>query len=246
MAEELYQLAATMDHMFHKGDGRLLLRAVAHRTGTTVKSGAMPGMTRQGGSLTSEPGNLVHNFRAYTAGMHMREIWRRANGTKTYSQETLVDTGRRLTDVPFVCFLLCFRDIMGRVVSPWAKIMQTERLEPWALAKKHERHTTALSGSMELLSGIREFARVLVLLCQHASSDERAALARAAFYASPHIFWKGASGSKWGRHFPALMLALPSLLCEDARPTYQGVFDEISHLGKEKIYMFIHFVAAFY
>ena len=149
MAEELYQLAATMDHMFHLGDGRLLLRAVAHRTGTTVKSGAMPGMTRQGASLTSEPGNLVHNFRAYTAGLHMREIWRRANGTKTYSQETLVDTGRRLTDVPFVCFLLCFRDIMGRVVSPWAKIMQTERLEPWALAKKHERHTTALSGSME-------------------------------------------------------------------------------------------------
>ena len=82
---------------------------------------------------------------------------------------------------------------------------------------------------MELLSGIREFARVLVLLCQHARSDERAALARAAFYASPDIFWKDASSSKWGRHFPALMLALPSLLCEDTRPTYQGV--ELSFVG---------------
>ena len=80
---------------------------------------------------------------------------------------------------------------------------------------------------MELLSGIREFARVLVLLCQHASSDERAALARAAFYASPHIFWKGASGSKWA----ALMLALPSLLCEDARPTYQGVVARLQSMG---------------
>ena len=67
MAEELYQLAATMDHMFHKGDGRLLLRAVAHRTGTTVKSGAMPGMTRQAVALTREPSNLVHKFRALTA-----------------------------------------------------------------------------------------------------------------------------------------------------------------------------------
>ena len=67
MAEELYQLAAAMDHMFHLGDGRLLLRAVAHRTGTTVKSGAMPGMTRQAVALTREPGNLVHKFRALTA-----------------------------------------------------------------------------------------------------------------------------------------------------------------------------------
>ena len=129
-----------MDHMFHKGDGRLLLRAVAQRTGTTMKSGAMPGMTRQAAALTREPGNLVHNFRAYVAGMHMWEFWRRENGTKTYSQETLVDTGRRLTDVPFVCFLLCFRDIMGGVVSPWAKIIQADLLEPWVIAKKHEAH----------------------------------------------------------------------------------------------------------
>ena len=63
----MVQLAATMDHMFHLGDGRLLLRAVAHRTGTAVKSGAMPGMTRQAVALTCEPGNLVHKFRALTA-----------------------------------------------------------------------------------------------------------------------------------------------------------------------------------
>jgi hypothetical protein len=77
LAEEVYAICSMMDHMFGLGDGRLLLRAAAAAAETDIRSGRMPGMTRKAVQLCSEPGHLLHNFKAYAAGLHLRGVARR-------------------------------------------------------------------------------------------------------------------------------------------------------------------------
>ena len=58
-AEEMYAVTAAMDHMFHMGDGRLLLKSAANAVGIQSRSGWMPSLTRKAVGLASEPGILL-------------------------------------------------------------------------------------------------------------------------------------------------------------------------------------------
>ena len=75
MASEMYEVCTMMDHMFGLGDGRILLRNAASATGVHLRSGRLPGATRKAVALCAEPGHLLDNFRAYAAGLHLREGW---------------------------------------------------------------------------------------------------------------------------------------------------------------------------
>ena len=50
-AEELYEVCAVMEHMFHFGDGRRLLQTAAEASGVQHKGGWMPSLTRKVGAI---------------------------------------------------------------------------------------------------------------------------------------------------------------------------------------------------
>ena len=97
-AEELYAVTAAMDHMFHMGDGRLLLKSAANAVGIQSRSGWVPSLSRKAVGLASEPGNLLANFAAYAAGLHALREWTR-DGHGSHTLGELVDMGRRLVSV---------------------------------------------------------------------------------------------------------------------------------------------------
>ena len=67
--QELFAVARQMDHMYHFGDGRLLLRSAAKSLGIETYSGTLPGGTRKGVHLTEEPGHLLRNLAAYASAL---------------------------------------------------------------------------------------------------------------------------------------------------------------------------------
>jgi hypothetical protein len=166
MAQEVFAVCALCDQLFGLGDGALLLRAAGHATQTPLRSGALPGLTRKAAGLSREPGHLLDNFTAYAAGLHLRREWTR-EGHNTHSLTSLVDVGRRLTALNFVAFVLLFRDIMERVVSPWTAVIQSACLEPWALAPKHNAMVARRRETISLIYWARELLRVCTLLRQH-------------------------------------------------------------------------------
>jgi len=97
-ASEVYQVCAAVDHMFHYGDGRLLLQTAAEVVDTRVRSGSLPTLTRRAAALASEPGNLLNIFSAYVAGLHGKAVWV-SLGHRGHTLETVVELGRRLTSV---------------------------------------------------------------------------------------------------------------------------------------------------
>ena len=228
MAEELLVVLAMADHLFHLGDGRLLLRSAADAVSVRTTRGALPGGARSAAILAREPGDLIRNFRAYAAGVHLRRSWRINAKAASWSETRLVDAGRRLTSVDLIAFALLFRDIMCYVQRPWSLMVQLVDVEPWVTEKGLERYHHRLETWRDTLWPLRQFLQVVVLLAQHATISERATLIRAAFYASPCTFWLYPRPfllwqvQPWCRSFPALMFALPDLLHE-ARPQHQAV-----------------------
>ena len=126
----------------------------------------MPGMTRKAAGLSREPGHLLDNFKAYAAGIHVRREWTR-EGHAGNTLSSLAEAGRRLTALDFVAFVLLFRDIMERVVSPWTAVIQSASLEPWALAPKHKAMVARRRETISLIHWARELLRVCTLLRQH-------------------------------------------------------------------------------
>ena len=223
LAEEMYAICGMMDTMFGLGDGRLLLRAAAAATQSSVRSGRLPGMTRKAVQLCSEPGSLVHNFRSYAAGLHLREAWRAAGHDQRAAK--LVDAGRRLTSAQLIAFTLLFRDVMGRAVRPWVQITQSNRTEPWAVQRHWVAHERAMEGCLAACRSLRHILRLLTLLRQWLPVSDLNALAAALFYARPRdVFLDGApaGGLALGKVFPAFMLGLGPLLHNDP-PRFQGV-----------------------
>ena len=161
-ATELYTVCKMMDHMFGLGDGRLLVQNAAQAVDTKLQRGCLPGMTRKAVGLCAEPGHLLTNFKAYAAALHVREAWRKEDHT-TYTQSVLIDAGRRLTSLPFVAFVLLFRDIMKKIMSPWSLAIQSACVEPWVLAVKRQQHLKIAAQSAGMLHWLRELLRVLVL-----------------------------------------------------------------------------------
>ena len=97
---------------------------------STIRRGAMPGVTRSGVSLTREPGQLLHNMRAYALGLRGKmQLKRESRGSHGLS--VLTEAARRLTAVDFVAFATGFRDVMQKVVAPWVATSQDSSMEPW-------------------------------------------------------------------------------------------------------------------
>ena len=183
-AEEMYAVTAAMDHMFHMGDGRLLLKSAANAVGIQSRSGWMPSLTRKAVGLASEPGNLLANFAAYAAGLHaLREWTRGGHGSHTLGE--LVDMGRRLVSVDFATFALTFRDMMRFAVSPWSLAIQSASFEPWTLQNKKDAHDARLQQAASALRWSRQLLRILVLLRQHASRAETESFAKACMFMRP-------------------------------------------------------------
>ena len=225
LAEEMYAMCSLVDHMFGLGDGRLLMRAAAEATGSVVRSGRLPGMTRKAVQLCSEPGHLIQNFKCYAAGMHLREAWRAAG--HDMSKAKLVDAGRRLTSPQLVAFTLIFRDIMAGIESPWVHTIQSSSLEPWVVNHHWQQHELKMQQAMRTLHHLREVLRVLVLLRQWATTDDLHALAGALFYARPCQLFDGLrdnplDGVVLGRLFPAFLSGFSKMLHGNP-PRFQGV-----------------------
>lgn len=132
-----------MDILFGYGEGRLLLRTAATMLHTTVASGAMPGITRKGVSLTREPGHLLHNLPAYALGMKGKAAMKREQ-QGTHNLAWLTEAGRRLTSVDLISFATLFKDVMEKAVAPWSAIVQSNSMEPWVLCRKLEKQKRTL------------------------------------------------------------------------------------------------------
>ena len=181
MARELFEVCGLMDHWFKLGEGRLLLKQAAAVTGTRLRSGALPGLTRKVVGLIREPGHLLRNFPAYALGVHGHRAHTRA-GHAGPTLGSLVEGGRRLTSLDFVAFAAIFKDLMG-FVSPWTLAVQCSSTEPWALRRLQKKHEAELTAAATCLDRVRDFLRVLVLLRQHVNPGELQPFVDAMFYA---------------------------------------------------------------
>ena len=187
LAGELFAVCSVMDAFFHLGEGRLVLRAAAAATGVTAFSGSMPSATRKVVALTEEPGHLLRNLPAYAAGIPARLAYSR-DGHAGNIGETY-EAGRRLTSLDLIAFATLFRDVMHETVSPWCHLVQSQSIEPWALAHaykkqhRHERECLAAAASL------RELLRILVVLRQHLHQQDLQVFVRALFFAAPKAFF---------------------------------------------------------
>ena len=128
-AAEIFDLAVALFHLFGYGDGQILLRGVGTLFGEGSHVIRKPGGTRKIGHLAGVPGNLLVNYKHYIVGLHCRIAWRKSGHGKQ-SLQFLHGIGRRLSDLKFVAFLLCFKSIFNDVVRPYALRSQLAA-EPW-------------------------------------------------------------------------------------------------------------------
>jgi hypothetical protein len=183
-AEELYDVGRVMDVLFGYGDGRLLLRASAESIQTSTRSGAMPGLTRSGVTLTREPGHLLENLPAYSVALRGKVAMKREQ-RGSHNLGVLVDAGRRLTAVDLVAFATLFKDVMERAVAPWAAAIQSSSLEPWVINLKYSRQLDLLRQYDQTVRCARRMVRVLVLLRSHAPLEDVRRFAEAIGHARP-------------------------------------------------------------
>ena len=223
MAEEVYQVSAAINHMFHYGDGRLILESAGRAVGHHYRGSGMPGGTRKAVGLGGEPGHLLANYAAYAAGLHGRMEWKRLGHGKQYNARVLVDCGRRLTALDFLAFTTLFRDIFRYSIATWSETIQSSALEPWVLQAKRDRHERDLKETHECIEGMHKLLRVCVLLRQHATFEDVKQFIHAVFFASPaHMFAGCTSRAVWGRRIPTFVTALGNLL-HGANPTFRRV-----------------------
>ena len=168
----------------------------------------------------------------------------------TQNIETLVESGRRLTNIEFVSFAVCFRDFLGRAVAPWALAVQSQSYEPWALKPMGDLRETVLEQNAAMVHHLHQLLRVLVLLRQHLPHSEMKLFLQAFACASPSdLFFENdvhEHPARWSlrshrwrprkppaprralcvvafaKGFPSLWHALPQLL-DEVKPTFKGV-----------------------
>ena len=165
LAADLFDVCSRMDAMFGFGDGRLLLRAAARGAGVSLKDTRMPGVTRKAVGLSEEPGGFLRNFKAYAYGLHVREGWRKEGHTGATAEKLFQDS-TQLLRLEIVSFALLLRDIMGKIVAPWALLVQSNSVEPWLTRSKLAEKKHKCQQALDVLHGLRQLVRVLVLLRQ--------------------------------------------------------------------------------
>jgi hypothetical protein len=245
-ALELFDIGRLMDVFFGFGDGRLLLRSAASMIDTSTRSGAMPGITRKGVSLTREPGHLLDNLPAYAVAMRGKSALRREKRGQ-HTLEVLTEAGRRLTAVDTIAFAILFKDVLEKAVAPWTAVVQSSSMEPWVLRQRLEAQTAKLKGILTLIRKARRMVRILVLLRSHAALEDIQRFAKALAYADPSRFFtdhydyqyirddhetivticipirqQEHSTLLWGRWLPTFWLSLPKLL-DELHPKFRGV-----------------------
>ena len=118
MAQEVYDIAAALDSQFGVGEGRNLLMGVAAQLDETSRKVLVSRGNPQSGVLLKHSNEYLISYKSYVAALRGRLAWKQSgHGTQTLT--SLLGMGRRLQDVPFVVFLLCFRDILERIVRPF-------------------------------------------------------------------------------------------------------------------------------
>ena len=230
-ASNLFEVGRLMDTFFGFGDGRLLLRTAASMVDTAIRSGALPGITRKGVTLTREPGHLLDNLPAYAVAMPGKAALKREHRGQ-HNLELLIEVGRRLTAVDTIAFATLFKDVLEKAVAPWTAVVQSSSAEPWVLSKKLKHQTAVLKGLLSLIRSTRRMVRILVLLRSHAPLQDIRCFANALAYAYPSQFFGDHDGHRirqqepntlsWGRWLPTFWHSLPKLL-DELHPTFRGV-----------------------
>ena len=223
LAVDLFDTCARMDGLFGFGDGRLLLRAVAQGVGVQARDTRMPGMTRKAVQLSEEPANFLHNFKPYAYGLHVREEWRK-EGHAGVTHDKLIEHSTALFRFDVICFALLLRDIMSKVVAPWAKLIQGNSVEPWTVRHMLTKKQRKCREAQEALHAVREVLRVLVLLRQWVPVPTIRHMTRAFFFARPADIFPESHPDQlvFGRVFPAFFSAVNEFL-SNRIPTYQRV-----------------------
>ena len=178
-------MCSQMDHWFHFSEGNLLLRGAAAATGTSVFSGRLPGISRKVVALAEEPGHLLQNFPAYATALQGRVAYQRLPNHAGPPLTMLHAGGRRLTSADLIAFTMLFLDSVKVIVAPWALLVQSCSLEPWAMGHRQRLHEKKTAQAAVAARTLREFLRIVVLLRQHVPNEELSNFVRAWFYGSP-------------------------------------------------------------
>lgn len=127
---ELLACAKAMNASFGVGPGQVVYRSTAAELDIGIKKPEDMGGTRVLIATLNVPANLLNNLQGYVAGLHMK-IHRRQRGKGSNTQTSLATIGRRLSSVDFVAFALAVDGVFGKVLRPFAQIVQRGCDEPW-------------------------------------------------------------------------------------------------------------------
>jgi hypothetical protein len=227
LAKELFEVCKTMDKWFNLGEGRSVVRGAAAASGTKLRSGVLPGLSRKVVALAREPGYLLDNFPAYALGIHGRTQHVRLgfHGPKI---KELVEGGRRLTSLDLVAFTCLFKDVMCKVVAPWALIVQSSSHEPWVQRHREMEYETRLQNLTKHVDHVQGFVHILVLLRQYVSPGDLRVFVKAWAYGSTRKMFSDGSATSFAQALLAFWGSLNDFLHFDGEtgggvPRFRGV-----------------------
>ena len=87
----------------------------------------MPGLSRKAVQLARDPGNLLHNLPAYAAAVPGRLAYKRDGHLQKASVKSIIEGGHLVVSLDLIVFATLFRDVMSKLVSPWAFLVQDMR-----------------------------------------------------------------------------------------------------------------------
>ena len=164
-AQELLAVGKAMSQQFGVGDGRVILRGISEAMQETATKAADVSGARKVGALSETSSNLLKNYKAYTAALHLK-VLRKREGQGAASQATLTTLSRRLAAMDFVAYLLLFEDIMRKRLRPFSKITQSSTEAAWASQRSY---LELKSGLLMDISNVRLLRRLVFIgsLLQH-------------------------------------------------------------------------------
>ena len=226
LAKELFEVCKVMDKWFNLGEGRVVLKSAAEFSGIKLRSGVLPGLSRKVVALAREPGHLLDNFPAYALGIHGRTQHVRL-GYHGPNIGELVDGGRRLSSLDLVAFTCVFKDVMSKVVAPWALVVQSSSHEPWVQRHREMEYESRLENLANHVGHVQGFVNIVVLLRQYVSSGELRVFVKAWAYGSTRKMFTDGSATSFGQVLPAFWGSLNDFLHFDGDtggvPRFRGV-----------------------
>lgn len=136
---------------------------------------ADPSGTRKVVYLCRTTSTLLRNYRAYHGGMLARLAQAKSAGKKKTGAQTvasLVETGRRLSAMDFVAFLLLFHDIQQFRVRPVALLTESSSKEALTVHKALQGAVLQLREDVQLLGRLRRWLTLTALLSTELRDDD--------------------------------------------------------------------------